>query len=146
MLSLAPACAWTFVSESQMSSWVVAIVQQLRQSHTDFPSKAYGTPHTRTHTDCVLELHLPIHKPKEDRFCVRHFQIASYGIEAQHMRIELMGLCCVLMPQAFTCILVTSHQPCVVNTTSAISAEQLRWESKFPFDIGAKGRFVSRPA
>lgn len=61
-----------------MSSWVAATVWQLCQSNTDFPSEAYGTP-----VDCALEFHLPVDETNEDRFCVRHFQIASYGTEAQ---------------------------------------------------------------
>lgn len=73
-----PVCSWTLVSESQMSSWVAATVQQLCQSDTDFPSKTHGTP-----IDCAPESHLHLNKPKEDRFCIRHFQSASYGIETQ---------------------------------------------------------------
>lgn len=44
------------------------------------------------------------------------------------------------------CILVISHQPYVINITSAISMEKLRGESKFPSHMGAEGRLGSRPA
>lgn len=121
MLSLAPVCSWTLVSESQMSSRVAAIVRQHCQSHTDFPSKVYGAC-----TDHVLGFHLPVNKPKEDRFCVGLVPVAGYIIEAQHMGSGLMGLCRVLTPQACVHISVISHQPRVVNVTSAISAEKRR--------------------
>lgn len=63
-----------------MSSWVAVTVQQLCQSNTDFSSKVYGAP-----IDHALEFHLPANKPKEDRFCIRRFRIASCGVEAQHV-------------------------------------------------------------